>query len=79
LASLYGCFRVHPEYIGVNEKGVVKVGVIGNKINEEEMVRSIVDVIDRATVQYSQGHNQDSIKNFLYRKSDALTFHRAIR
>ena len=40
-AELYGCFRVRPEYIGVNEKGVVKVwagaqwaqiGIIGDKI-----------------------------------------------
>lgn len=55
LASIFGCFRVHPEYIGVNEMGVVKVwagsnwsqlGIIGDKISEQDMVKSIVDIID---------------------------------
>jgi hypothetical protein len=50
-ARRMGCFRVQSEYIGVNERGVVKVwagpqwshiGVIGNRINQEEMVRSIL-------------------------------------
>jgi hypothetical protein len=48
--------------VGINEKGVVKVWggenwsqvtIIGNKINEEEMVRSIIDVVDKVSNHFS--------------------------
>ena len=53
--KMIGCFKVFPEFIGVNEKGIIKVwagdqwgniGVVGGRIKQEEMVRSIVEAID---------------------------------
>ena len=54
-----------------------QLGVIADKISEQNMVKSIIDIVDSYTYDYSDEH--PSIKNYLYRKTDALNFHNAIR
>ena len=45
---------------------------IGNKITQEQMVKGIIDIIDKNSDPYVQ--NITNIKNYLYRNSDGLTF-----
>lgn len=54
------------------------MAIIGGKINEHDMVRSIVDVIEGAIDQEEMFRSGASIRNFIYRGTDKLTFHRAI-
>lgn len=87
LAKEYGCFRVHPQYIGVNEQGVVKVwagdqwaqvSVLGGKITEEEMVRSIIESIEGSTDSQEMHRSGMPIRNYFYRGIDKLNFGRAL-
>lgn len=83
----YGTFKVLPQYIGVNEKGVVKVwageqwaqiGVIGGKISEEDMVRSIIDCVEGSTDAVAMQRSGIPISSYLYRATDKLNFNRAL-
>jgi hypothetical protein len=71
------------EYIGVNERGVVKVwagsqwpqiGAVGGKLPQEEMVKSIVDSLQPC----EDSQPQISIPSFLYRNSGQLSFDHAM-
>lgn len=46
---------------------------IGGSVTQEIMVRSIVEVIDKNVDSLGQ-QNTPSVKNYLYRKTDRLTF-----
>jgi hypothetical protein len=81
-------FEVEETYVGINEKGVVKVWlskffahnyIIGGKINQEQMVKSIVDIIDRNVDPFIGGQNIPTVRNYLYRNSDVLRFDEALR
>ncbi len=70
------------EYVGVNERGVVKVWlnadfsshhVIG-KASQEDMVRSIVEIIERNLDQGQLPQRVPPVRNYLYRNNAKLQF-----
>lgn len=85
LAREVGFFVVEEEYIGVNEEGVVKVWLnedtskthlVGGRVSEGVMVRSIIDAVDQNSDSAMAPH-LPNIKNYLYRNADSLTFSQA--
>lgn len=73
--------------IGINDDGVVKVWLneyLANsrpfgKATEAQMVGSLIETIDRNIDPDQLPPSTPSVRNFLYRNSDALTFDVAIR
>lgn len=55
-----------------------QIGVIGGKINEDDMVRSIVDCIEGSTDQSIMQRSGIPIRSYLYRATDRLNFDRAL-
>lgn len=87
LAKEVGCFAVEEEYVGINNRGTVKVWmneqydksfIVGSKISEEAMVRGIIDLIDRNLDQAQLPSNVPSVRNYVYRNADTLRFDQAI-
>lgn len=75
------------DYIGINERGVVKVWagskwsqitVKGGAISQEDMVRSIVECLEESIDKYSMPQQNPSIRNYLYRTADRINFEQAI-
>lgn len=75
------------DYIGINERGVVKVWagskwsqitVKGGAISQEDMVRSIVECLEESIDIYSMPQQNPSIRNYLYRTADRINFEQAI-
>lgn len=80
-------FEIEEPYIGINERGVVKVWLskyfahnrmIGGRITQEQMVKSIVDIIDRNVDPFHGGKNIPTVRNYLYRNADTLRFDQAL-
>lgn len=83
LARFMGCFPVESDYIGINERGVVKVwagakwariDVKGGVISQEDMVRGLVECLEEAIDKQSMPPQNPSIRNFLYRTADRINF-----
>jgi hypothetical protein len=83
LATAVGCFIVEDEHIGINEKGIVKVWlngdfhrsfIVGCRVMEEIMVRSIVETIDKSSDEITLPRGIPSVKNYLFRNNDTLNF-----
>jgi hypothetical protein len=73
--------------VGINEKGVVKVWmnrefsknfIVGGKISQEQMVKGIVDILD-SNCDTVRLNGIPTVRNYLYRNSDMLTFEQALR
>jgi hypothetical protein len=84
---LTGCFPVESEFIGINERGVVKVWagpkwplvtIRGGVVSQEDMVRSIIECLEENIDKTSMPPENPSIRNFLYRDSDRINFEQAI-
>ncbi len=75
-------------YIGINEKSVVKVwmskylaghSTVGNKISQEQMVKGIIDILDQKSAAFQMGPAIPTVRSFVFRNSDTLTFEEAKR
>lgn len=52
--------------------------IVGGKISEEQMVKSVINVIDASCDMY-RSDGIPSVRNYLYRNTDVLKFSEAIR
>lgn len=87
LGRVVGCFPVESDYIGINERGVVKVWagpkwsqvtVKGGVVSQEDMVRSLVECLEECIDKHSMPLQNPSVRNFLYRTADRIGFEQAI-
>jgi len=53
--------------------------VIGGKILQEQMVKGIVDILDKNSDHLQNGQKVPTVRNYLYRNSDTLKFAEAKR
>jgi hypothetical protein len=83
LARVVGCFPVESDYIGINERGVVKVWagakwpqvtIKGGAVSQEDMVRSVVECLEESIDKHSMPQHNPSIRNYLYRTADRIGF-----
>jgi hypothetical protein len=87
LARCAGCFLVDEAMIGVNEGGRVKAWLnedfsksspFCGKVLEENMVRSVIETIDRNIDSEQMPPEIPTVRNFLFKNADALNFDTAI-
>lgn len=71
------------DYIGINERGVVKVWagakwpqvtIKGGTVSQEDMVRSLVECLEESIDRHSMPQHNPSIRNYLYRTADRIGF-----
>ena len=74
------------DYIGVNERGVAKVWVnsdfsshhVAGQATQEDMVRSIVDIVERNIDHGQLPQRVPPVRSYLYRNNAKLLFADAV-
>lgn len=86
LARWVGYFPIDEGMVGINEQGIVKVWLNANlaatkpfgKATEAQMISSLIEAIDRNIDPDQLPPSIPTVRNFLYKNSDSLTFDQAI-